>query len=237
MLITLVVRAVQQVLVRRCDIFTWCNSWGLERCDPGRTESIFWSQHCHGNCKIAGGLNVLASEMAYKCACLWSSYAQDFALFACLMTLRLFLLDNQDMTSCANLNKVNWNCFFPNFERTYNIHRNISIDECIIPWRGRLSFRQFTASKPICFGTKSGLVDSDSKYIYRQQLYIGRNPGEKLATRAVTKLFTGLEGFGLHLYIDNFYTSVDLYQCLFHNKVYACGTIKGSRKNFAKEIK
>ena len=64
---TLVVRAVQQVLVRRCDIFTWCNSWGLKRCDPGRTESIFWSQHCHGNCKIAGGLNVLAAEMKYKC--------------------------------------------------------------------------------------------------------------------------------------------------------------------------
>ena len=96
-------------------------------------KAFFWSQHCYGNCKIAGGLNVLASEMAYKCACLWSSYAQDFALFACLMTLRLFLLDNQDMTSCANLNKVNWNCFFPNFEKTYNIHRNISIDECIIP--------------------------------------------------------------------------------------------------------
>lgn len=29
--------------------------------------------------------------------------------------------------------------FFPNFERTYNLHKNISVDECMIPWRERLS--------------------------------------------------------------------------------------------------
>ena len=129
---------------------------------------------------------------------------------------------------------------FPNFERAYDLHKNISIDECMIPWRGRLSFRQFIASKPIRFGIKVWvLADSESKYIYRQQLYIGRNPGERaevgLATRVVKELCTGLEGFGHHLYTDNFYTCVDLYQYLF-DKIYACGTIKGSRKNFPKEI-
>lgn len=130
---------------------------------------------------------------------------------------------------------------FPNFEKAYDLHKNISIDECMIPWRGRLSFRQFIASKPIRFGIKVWvLADSESKYIYRQQLSIGRNPGERaevgLATRVVKELCTGLEGFGHHLYTDNFYTSVDLYQYLFDNKIYACGTIKGSRKNFPKEI-
>lgn len=130
---------------------------------------------------------------------------------------------------------------FPNLEKAYNLHKNISIDECMIPWRGRLSFRQFIASKPIRFGIKVWvLADSESKYIYRQQLYIGRNPGERaeagLATRVVKELCTGLEGFGHHLYTDNFYTSVDLYQYLFENSIYACGTIKGSRKNFPKEI-
>lgn len=62
---------------------------------------------------------------------------------------------------------------FPNFERAYNLHKNISIDECMFPWRGRLSFRQFIANKPIRFGIKVWvLADSESKYIYRQQLYI-----------------------------------------------------------------
>ena len=79
---------------------------------------------------------------------------------------------------------------FPNFKRAYNLDKNISIDECMIPWRGRLSFRQFIASEPVRFGIKVWvLADSESKYIYRQQLYIGRNPGERaevgLATRIV----------------------------------------------------
>ena len=47
---------------------------------------------------------------------------------------------------------------------------------------------------------------------------------------------SGLEGFGHHLNTDNFYTSVDLYQYLVENNIYACGTIKGSRKNFPKDI-
>ena len=72
---------------------------------------------------------------------------------------------------------------FPNFEKAYNLHQNIAIDECMIPWRGRLSFRQFIANKPIRFGIKVWvLADSETKYIYRQQLYIGeiQGKGQKL---------------------------------------------------------
>ena len=117
---------------------------------------------------------------------------------------------------------------FPNYERAYDLHKNISIHDCMIPWRGHLSFRQFITSKPIRFGIKVWvLADSESKYIYRQQLYIGRNPGERaevgLATRVVKELGIGLESFSHHLYTDNLYTSVDLYQYLFDKKIYACG--------------
>ncbi|XP_048587830.1 piggyBac transposable element-derived protein 4 [Nematostella vectensis] len=133
------------------------------------------------------------------------------------------------------------NLLFPKFENAYNLHKNISIDECMIPWRGRLSFRQFIANKPVRFGIKVWvLADSESKYVYRQQLYIGKNPGERaevgLAARVVKELCSGLEGMGHHLYTDNYYTSVELYQFLFDNQIYACGTIKGNRKNFAKEV-
>ena len=58
---------------------------------------------------------------------------------------------------------------FPTFERAYDLHKNSSIDDCMIPWRGHLSFRQFITSKPIRFGIKVWiLADSESKYIYRQ---------------------------------------------------------------------
>ena len=76
----------------------------------------------------------------------------------------------------------------------------MSIDECMIHWRGRLSFRQFIANKPIWFGIKVWvLADSESKYIYKQQLYIGRNPGERaevgLATRVEKEFMFRTGGF------------------------------------------
>lgn len=109
---------------------------------------------------------------------------------------------------------------FPKFENAYGPHENISIDECMIPWSQRLSFRQLIAKKPVRFGIKKWvLADSESKYIYRQQLYIGRNQGERaevgLATRVANELCVQSDGLGHHLNTDNFYTSVDLYQYLF----------------------
>ena len=47
---------------------------------------------------------------------------------------------------------------------------------------------------------------------------------------------SGLEGFGHHLNTDNFNTSVDLYQYFVENNIYDCGTIKGSKRNFPKDI-
>ena len=130
---------------------------------------------------------------------------------------------------------------FAKFESAYDLHQNISIDECMIPWRGRLSFRQFIANKPTRFGIKVWvLADSETKYIFRQQIYIGKNPGERpevgLAARVVKNLCEGLDNKGHHLYTDNFYTSVDLYQFLFEKQIYACGTIKPRSKHFPKEI-
>ena len=57
-----------------------------------------------------------------------------------------------------------------------------------------------------------------------------------LAIRVVKALCYGMESFGHHLYTDNFYTSADLYQYFFENNIYVYGTIKGSRKNFPKDI-
>ena len=109
--------------------------------------------------------------------------------------------------------------FFAKFESAYDLHQNISIGECMIPWRGRLSFRQFIADKPTRFGLKVWvLADSETKYIFRQQIYIAKNPGERAevgsAMRVIKNLCEGLDSKGHHLYTDNFHTSVVLYQFL-----------------------
>ena len=49
-------------------------------------------------------------------------------------------------------------------------------------------------------------------------------------------LMLPLLGKGYRLYVDNFYTSIRLFQTLFLHKTLACGTICSNRKEFPKQL-
>jgi len=58
------------------------------------------------------------------------------------------------------------------------------------------------------------------------------------ATRAtVTNLTRGVEGFSHKLYMDNFFSSPDLYDDLAQKKNFCCGTVRLHRKGMPKDLK
>jgi len=58
------------------------------------------------------------------------------------------------------------------------------------------------------------------------------------ATHAtVTNLTRGVEGFGHKLYMDNFFSSPDLYDDLAQKKIFCCGTVRLHRKGMPKDLK
>lgn len=129
----------------------------------------------------------------------------------------------------------------PRFQSVYVPSKNISIDESMIPFKGRIGFRQFIATKRVRFGIKVWvLAESDTGYISRLQVYTGRvaqNITEHgLATRVVNDLIAPYAMKGYHLYLDNFYTSPALFQSLFDRHVYACGTLRKGRRSFPRDI-
>ena len=99
------------------------------------------------------------------------------------------------------------------FEEEYYPSQNISIDECMIPFKGRLGMKQYIKSKPTKCGIKAFLLcDSAMAYCYRFEIYIAKNSvfeGEtlRLTTAVVLNLTKGIENMGHILYTDNFYTS------------------------------
>ena len=102
-----------------------------------------------------------------------------------------------------------------NFATKYNMGRDLSIDESLIPFKGRLSFRQFIPSKRARFGVKCWVkADSSNGFVSQFVVYTGRdetaNPGVPLATRVVQNLMESNLYLNHHLYVDNFYTSPDL---------------------------
>uniref|UniRef100_A0A131YKY1 Tick transposon n=1 Tax=Rhipicephalus appendiculatus TaxID=34631 RepID=A0A131YKY1_RHIAP len=122
--------------------------------------------------------------------------------------------------------------------------QDLSINESLMSWRGRLSCRQYIPSKRHRSGVKTFvLCDLHTGYILRFVVYTG-------ATTAVTIMkelgFTGsivvelLRDFldkGHSLFVDNRYTSPALFEFLLSRQTNACGVVRANRKGLPKFAK
>lgn len=102
-----------------------------------------------------------------------------------------------------------------NISTEYKLSRDISIDETMVPHKGRLSFKQYIKNKPTQWGIKLWVLsEARTGYVYRFQVYLGKennNPERNLARRVVRDLTTTVEGNNHHLYMDNFYCDPHLF--------------------------
>jgi hypothetical protein len=157
----------------------------------------------------------------------------------------LHLQDNRYPDNNDRLWKVRWylDHLYHRFEEVYKPPEGTyTIDESMVKFKGRLSFRQYMPAKPIKWGLKVwSLCDSSTGYMSRFQVYTGREQGAApevgLAHRVVLELIDGLEdGGGITIYMDNFYTSVPLLIELRAQRVNACGTVRANRKDLPKDL-
>ena len=121
------------------------------------------------------------------------------------------------------------------------LHQQVTIDEAMIPFKGRLSFKQYMKAKPTKWGIKVFVLsDATNGYVYRLQIYTGKDMESKttagLCSRVVLDLISGMEADGLHLFTDNYYTSPQLSLILYKKGVNKRGTARTNRKGFPKEL-
>lgn len=92
------------------------------------------------------------------------------------------------------------------FEGENYLSQNVPIDECIVPFKGRLGIKQYIKDKPNEWDIKAFLLcDSMSAYCFRFEIYIARNSefeGENLGQTAavVLNLTKGMEYKGYIVY-------------------------------------
>lgn len=123
----------------------------------------------------------------------------------------------------------NWETLLPMF---YNCHANVTIDEQLVGFRGRCSFRQYMPSKPAKYGLKFWLaVDSKSGYIWKIQPYLGKpkngQPEKNQGERVVLELTEGLKG--QNITADNFFSSFELGKKLLQRKLTYVGTVRKNK--------
>lgn len=129
------------------------------------------------------------------------------------------------------------------FSRFYTPEQNVALDESLILWKGRLLFKQYLPSKRKRFGMKLYNLCENSGYTYRFRVYTGAEdsvhdiqnvlPGDTVGMNKTEKLtvfmMLPLLNKGHTLYVDNWYTSVNLFKYLHANLTNACGTMRRNR--------
>ena len=116
----------------------------------------------------------------------------------------------------------------------YRPHRETSVDEAMIAFTGRLGFKQYVPLKPTKRGIKVWMrADPHNGYVNDLQVYTGKEndvPERGLGERIVKDLTRDIWGQNHHVYCDNYFTTVPLFEELLDNSTYACGTIRANRK-------
>lgn len=119
-------------------------------------------------------------------------------------------------------------------EEIYYPGKQLSLDESMLLWRGRLQFRQFMKGKKHKYGMKLYLLAQPNGMILRCNIYSGAQGelgGKGHAEKVVKSLMKGFENKGHSLYMDNYYNSVSLSQQLIQSKTYVTGTLRKGRKD------
>ena len=129
-----------------------------------------------------------------------------------------------------------------NYKSNYQPQQQISFDESMISFKGRLSFVQYMPKKPHKWGLKAWvLADSTNGYTWAWKLYTGKEANQiehGLAHRVVVGLVNDhrLEQKGYIVFTDNFYSSPALFKDLTEHGFGACGTARKNRKGITKSV-
>ncbi len=114
----------------------------------------------------------------------------------------------------------------------------ISVDEGMIGYIGRCKFIQYIKDKPTKWGFKMWKLCDITGYLWCFDIYTGKENTKKsiygLAYDVVMNLVKQLPKKTYHLFIDNFYTGVQLLRDLFKMGKYATGTVRKDREGFPK---
>jgi len=116
--------------------------------------------------------------------------------------------------------------FVQKFSSLYSPKQELSLDEAVIPWQGRLKFRTYNPGKITKYGVLERMeCEALSGYICNMEIYSAE--GKKLEDTVLSLLDINL-GQNHHVYQDNYYNSVRLAQTLLDRNMRVFGTMRAN---------
>ncbi|XP_023235633.1 piggyBac transposable element-derived protein 4-like [Centruroides sculpturatus] len=141
------------------------------------------------------------------------------------------------------------NLYRNSFKSVYAPSKRISIDESLLLWKGRLGWRIYVPLERARFGIECFfLCETKTGYIYSFAMYTGKgtqfpitltdvDPSKQChSTNIVLSLMEDLLDKGYHLGVDNYYSSVYLFEYLVRHSTDVTGTVRKTRKELPQDV-
>uniref|UniRef100_UPI00358EDC05 piggyBac transposable element-derived protein 4-like n=1 Tax=Myxine glutinosa TaxID=7769 RepID=UPI00358EDC05 len=135
-----------------------------------------------------------------------------------------------------------WDLFIVNCRKRFAPSECVTVDEQLVPFKGRCRFNQYMPSKPAKYGIKIfWLCDSKTYYAVNGIPYTGKQPGQEtqrnVGFHIVQQLCSQLRGTGRNITMDNYFTSVPLAEALIEKGLSLVGTLRLNKKDIPDHMK
>ncbi|KAK2143563.1 hypothetical protein LSH36_831g00039 [Paralvinella palmiformis] len=123
------------------------------------------------------------------------------------------------------------------FRAAYHPRRELSIDETMLKFKGRLGIKQYIKSKPVKWGIKLfTIVESHTGYVLNLLRKRVKTVVSK-TTQIVLDVGKHYLNKGHRFFTDNYYTSIELMTKLEEENTLSCGTVNQNRSGLPKDAK
>lgn len=134
--------------------------------------------------------------------------------------------------------------FIQNCKNCYSPGESLTIDEMLVGFRGRCSFRVYMKSKPNKYGLKIlCLCDAKTHYLLNAFVYTGKsqnlqpNPRKlSVPTLTVLSLIDNVKNTNRNITADNWFTSIELVEELRKNQLTYVGTVRKNKREIPQYV-
>lgn len=151
------------------------------------------------------------------------------------LILSMFHCSNNEKPEHGRLDKIQKlvDLLVFNFQKWYIPEEVLCIDESVVPFIRRLIFRQYLKNKTHRYGIKIFKLCVKDFYTLQYNTYAGKEEVREthVSHKIVLKLLKPYLNFGRCLFIDNWYSSVELAEKLNCENTHVVGTLRANRRD------
>lgn len=163
-----------------------------------------------------------------------------------LIALRFDSISTRDARKCDKFCHIReiFETFIQNCKNCYIPGESLTIDEMLVGFRGRCSFRVYMKSKPNKYGLKIiCLCDAKTHYLLNAFVYTGKsdnlqpNPRKlSVPTLSVLELIEPVKYSNRNITADNWFTSIELIEELRKNQLTYVGTVRKNKREIPQYV-